>query len=77
MKKSTVSSVPRKHQVGHFHGLMEGLLKHVQHSKKSKGSKSGIRRLRNGPHGGNKKLHLWKMLQRRRGGVKLPKSKRA
>ena len=76
VKKLTVSSVPRKHQVGHFHGLMEGLLKHVQHSKKSKGSKGGIERLGNEPHGGNKKLHLWKMLRRRGGGVKLPKNKR-
>ena len=76
VKKSTASSVPRKHQVGHFHGLMEGLLKHVQHSKKSKGCKGGIKRLGNGPRGSNKKLHLWKMLRRHRGGVKLPKSKR-
>ncbi|XP_023880101.2 uncharacterized protein LOC111992477 [Quercus suber] len=76
VKKSAVTSLPRKHQVGHFHGLMEGLLKHVQHSKKSKGSKGGITRLGNGPRGGKKKLHLWKMLRHRRGGVKLPKSKR-
>uniref|UniRef100_A0A7N2MMG7 Uncharacterized protein n=1 Tax=Quercus lobata TaxID=97700 RepID=A0A7N2MMG7_QUELO len=80
MKKSTVSSLPRKHQVKHFHGLMEGLLRHVRHSKKSKkGSKGRIRRLGNGPRVGNKrvakKLQWWKML-RRQGGVKLPKKGR-
>ena len=75
VKKSTVSSVPRKHQVKHFHGLMEGLLRHVRHSKKSKkGSKGRIGRLGNGPRVGNKrvakKLQWWKML-RHQGGVKL------
>nr|POE72639.1 hypothetical protein CFP56_18640 [Quercus suber] len=68
VKKSTVSSVPRKHQVKHFHGLMEGLLRHVRHSKKSKGSKGRIRRLGNGARVGNKrvakKLQWWKMLRR-------------
>ena len=75
VKKSMVSSVPHKHQVKQFHGLMEGLLRHVRHSKKSKkGSKGRIGLLGNRPRVGNKKvakkLQWWKML-RRQGGVKL------
>ncbi|TQE01649.1 hypothetical protein C1H46_012713 [Malus baccata] len=57
-------------EVGHFHALLEGLLRHIRHSKKSNNylSKGG------GVGGGGrsciirkkKKLHWWQMFRRRR-----------
>ncbi|KAI4299090.1 hypothetical protein L6164_032581 [Bauhinia variegata] len=65
--RSVVARVPRKNQVGHFHGLVEGLLRHVRHSKKPKTSKVGrIQGSTNAPHGQGKKLHWWQMLRHRR-----------
>ncbi|GAV78667.1 hypothetical protein CFOL_v3_22132 [Cephalotus follicularis] len=68
LRKSTVSKLPSKQQVGHFHALVEGLMRHVHHSKTSKPSIGGVGRLQNRKM---KKLHWWQMLKRR-GGVKLP-----
>ncbi|XVF24368.1 hypothetical protein REPUB_Repub13aG0122100 [Reevesia pubescens] len=53
LRKTRVSNVPVKHQVGHFHTLMEGLMQHLRHSKKSKRSKGGMGRLGKDQHGQN------------------------
>lgn len=75
LRRSVVKKVPNQHQIGHFHRLVEGLLSHVCHSKKSKRTKAGNRRLRDRTRGHDKKvvkrLHWWQKLRRRRG-VKLP-----
>ncbi|KAJ7945143.1 Serine-rich adhesin for platelets [Quillaja saponaria] len=71
-RKSTVTRVTRRNQVGQFHGLVQGLLRYIRHSKKAKPSRvGGVRTVRCSPHDRNKKLHWWKMLSRQ-GGVKLP-----
>jgi len=61
-KRGAITKVmPRGNQVGQFHRLVEGLLRHVRHSKKPKPSLHGHRQ---------KKLHWWQTLRRRKG-VKL------
>lgn len=61
-KRGAITKVmPRGNQVGQFHRLVEGLLRHVRLSKKSKPSMHGHRQ---------KKLHWWQTLRRRKG-VKL------
>ncbi|KAJ1417965.1 hypothetical protein SESBI_16232 [Sesbania bispinosa] len=64
--------LPRSNQVGQFHRLVEGLLRHIRHSDKAKPSKlGGVKRSRNTAHRhSQKKLHWWQILRRRRG-VKL------
>ncbi|CAK8532681.1 unnamed protein product [Lathyrus sativus] len=64
--------VPHRNQIGHFHRLVEGLLRQMQHSKKPKPSKHGlVKGSHNNAHGhGAKKLHWWQTLRRSRG-VKL------
>jgi hypothetical protein len=63
---------PRRNQVGQFHRLVEGLLRHIRHSKKPKPSKHGwVKGSKNTAYGHRqKKLHWWQILPRRRG-VKL------
>ncbi|XP_045815822.1 basic-leucine zipper transcription factor A [Trifolium pratense] len=63
---------PRRNQVGQFHRLVEGLLRHIRHSKKPKPSKNGwVKGSKNTAHGHRKKKpHWWQILPRRRG-VKL------
>ncbi|XP_038997389.1 uncharacterized protein LOC120122304 [Hibiscus syriacus] len=78
LRKARASNVPVKHQGGHFHSLVEGLLRHLRQSKKSKTSKGGMGRLGNNQTKKNRKvkqLHWWQMFQRQ-GGVKLPKKRR-
>ncbi|XP_048448078.1 uncharacterized protein LOC125480871 [Pyrus x bretschneideri] len=68
-------------EVGHFHALLEGLLRHIRHSKKSSNylSKGGV-----GGGGGRrsciirkkKKLHWWQMFRRRRVKMQPNKAKR-
>ncbi|KAJ1386717.1 hypothetical protein SESBI_40573 [Sesbania bispinosa] len=64
--------LPRSNQVGQFHRLVEGLLRHIRHSDKAKAAKlGGVKRSRNTAHRhSQKKLHWWQILRRRRG-VKL------
>ncbi|KAK7314800.1 hypothetical protein VNO77_33328 [Canavalia gladiata] len=73
-KRGTVARVlTRRNQAGQFHRLVEGVLSHIQHSKKHKPSKlDGVKRSRNTPHGNSlkKKLHWWQILPRHQG-VKL------
>ncbi|OMO52017.1 hypothetical protein CCACVL1_29423 [Corchorus capsularis] len=71
-RKDKASNVSVKHQVGHFHGLVQGLLQQLRHSKKSKPSKGGIHGHKNR---NVKPLHWWQIFQRQ-GGVKLPSKKR-
>ena len=54
----------QQHQGGHFHALVEGLVRHRKHSKKQKHQlKSDA-----------KKTEWWKLLKKRQGGgVKIPK----
>ncbi|KAJ7957076.1 Serine-rich adhesin for platelets [Quillaja saponaria] len=74
-RKSTVTGMPQRNQVGQFHGLVQGLLRHIRHSKKSKPSKvGGLRGSGKVQRGRGKKLHWWKMLQRQ-GLAKLPTRK--
>lgn len=63
-------------EVGHFHALLEGLLRHIKHSKKSnnylsKGGGGGSCIIRR-----KKKLHWWQMLRRRRVKMQPNKAKR-
>lgn len=67
-KTRGIARVSQKKQVGHFHGLVEGLLRHVQHSKKRKPSKVvRDKGSRNPPRGNRKNLHWWQLLRRHRG----------
>ncbi|KAK6259202.1 hypothetical protein QQP08_002909 [Theobroma cacao] len=79
IRKARGSNVPVKHQGGHFHALVEGLMQHLKHSKKSKPSKGGIGWPANGQdvHKNRKvkQIHWWQMFQRQRG-VKLPNKRR-
>ncbi|KAL3844779.1 hypothetical protein ACJIZ3_002182 [Penstemon smallii] len=67
MRKSVIQD---KNQKKHFHGLMEALLGHVRHSKKSKTAKEKIGPLTKGGQHGNKKAlkksHWWQLLQQHR-----------
>ncbi|XP_028786468.1 uncharacterized protein LOC114742363 [Neltuma alba] len=64
----TIVKVSRGKQVGQFHGLVEGILRHVRHSKKRKPSKFvRIKGSRNPKLGNRKKLHWWQMLRHHRG----------
>ncbi|KAK4264673.1 hypothetical protein QN277_025816 [Acacia crassicarpa] len=63
-----IAKVSHGKQVGHFHGLVEGILRHIRHSKKRKPSKVvRIKGSRNPKLGNGKKFHWWKMLRRHRG----------
>ncbi|XP_061355862.1 uncharacterized protein LOC133300355 [Gastrolobium bilobum] len=64
--------LPHTNQVGQFHRLAEGLVRHIRHSKKPNPSKlGGVKGSRYTPHGHSmKKLHWWQILRRHRG-VKL------
>ncbi|KAL3637877.1 hypothetical protein CASFOL_018325 [Castilleja foliolosa] len=69
VKKSMM--VREKNQQSHFHGLMEGLLRHVRHSKskQSKQGKETIGKLGKGHHERQttlKKSHWWKVMQHQR-----------
>ncbi|PPS12186.1 hypothetical protein GOBAR_AA08470 [Gossypium barbadense] len=78
LRKAKASNAPVKHQVGHFHALVDGLMQHLRHSKQSKASKSGMGWLGKNQHKENRKvkqLHWWQMFQRQ-GGVKLPNRRR-
>ncbi|KAL5080867.1 hypothetical protein RYX36_009288 [Vicia faba] len=72
-KTRAITKVVRhRNQIGHFHRLVEGLLRHIRHSKKPKPSKHGLVK---GSHNNalghrQKKLHWWPTLRRSRG-VKL------
>ncbi|KAI5444194.1 uncharacterized protein LOC127128435 [Lathyrus oleraceus] len=74
---ATTKVVPHRNQIGHFHRLVEGLLRHVQHSKKPKPSRHGlVKGSHDNAHGhGQKNLHWWQTLRRSRG-VKLKKKGR-
>ncbi|KAL2553080.1 uncharacterized protein Fot_06699 [Forsythia ovata] len=56
LSKSVIQGGPGKSQYGHFHGLMEGLLRHVDHSKKSKPVKESTAKLDKSQPGGKKAL---------------------
>ncbi|XP_058750085.1 uncharacterized protein LOC131623076, partial [Vicia villosa] len=64
--------VPHRNQIGHFHRLVEGLIRHIRHSKKPKPSKHGlVKGSHNNAHGHRqKKLHWWPTIRGSRG-VKL------
>ncbi|KAI9114392.1 hypothetical protein K1719_014620 [Acacia pycnantha] len=63
-----IAKVSHGKQVGQFHGLVQGILRHIRHSKKRKPSKVvKIKGSRNPKHGNRKKFHWWKMLRRHRG----------
>lgn len=64
--------VDKRSQGGHFHMLVEGLLRHIRHSKKELRPPNPNAIMRNSK---KKKLHWWQMM-RRHGGVKLPKGRR-
>ncbi|KAK6152961.1 hypothetical protein DH2020_012600 [Rehmannia glutinosa] len=68
--KMRKSLVHEKNQQSHFHGLMEGFLRHVRHSKQSKpGKETNIGELAKGHHGKQKTLnksHWWKLMQHHR-----------
>lgn len=66
--------LPHRNQVGQFHRLVEGLLRHIRHSKKpTPSSKHGlVKGSKNVEHGHRqKKQHRWQIIPRRRRGVKL------
>ncbi|XVF58877.1 hypothetical protein PTKIN_Ptkin07bG0101400 [Pterospermum kingtungense] len=74
-RKARVSNVAVKHQGGHFHALVEGLMQHLRHSKKSKHHK-GLGNDRDGHRNRKvKQLHWWQMFKHQ-GGVKLPNKRR-
>ncbi|GMH13099.1 hypothetical protein Nepgr_014940 [Nepenthes gracilis] len=79
-RKPISRSVQRKQQGGHFHALVEGLMRHIRLSKKSKPPmEAAIRRQRNALPGGRKagkSLNRWKTLQDHHG-VTLPGKVRA
>ncbi|KAM7523489.1 hypothetical protein LguiA_013391 [Lonicera macranthoides] len=80
VRKAAVRNVADKKQRGHLRMLVEGLLNHLRHSRKSRPSKVGIGRLENGHRVGKKgvkNLHWWQMLRHHRGGVKVPNKQRA
>ncbi|KAM0974104.1 hypothetical protein ACFX2C_017330 [Malus domestica] len=71
-------------EVGHFHALLEGLLRHIRHSKKSNNYLSKGGGVGGGGGGGGrsciirkkKKLHWWQMFRRRRVKMQPNKAKR-
>ncbi|KAK7270721.1 hypothetical protein RJT34_26085 [Clitoria ternatea] len=71
-RRAVVRVLPQRNQIGQFHRLVEGLMGHIQYSKKQKPSKfDAVKRSRNTTHGhSQKKLHWWQTLRRHRG-VKL------
>nr|DAD37830.1 TPA_asm: hypothetical protein HUJ06_008471 [Nelumbo nucifera] len=70
--RSKARNMPRKAQQGHLHALVEGLLRHIWHRKKSKPSMTNIKRLGEAYNGKGdvKKLHWWQNFHKR-GGLKL------
>ncbi|OIT19831.1 hypothetical protein A4A49_42462 [Nicotiana attenuata] len=63
----------KKQQGGQFQTLAQGLIRHIQHSKKPKHSSS--RQVDKGPHTNtkvNSKFHWWQLLQHHRGMNKSP-----
>ncbi|CAJ1952343.1 unnamed protein product [Sphenostylis stenocarpa] len=49
--EAVANGLPRRNQVGQFHRLAEGVLRHIRHSKKSKPSKlDGVKQSRNTQH---------------------------
>ncbi|KAE8725422.1 Detected protein of unknown function [Hibiscus syriacus] len=78
LRKAGTRNVLVKHQVGHFHSLVGGLMRHLKQSKKAKTPKGGMGRLGNDQTKKARKakqLHWWQMFHRQ-GGVKLPKKRR-
>ncbi|KAL2247109.1 UNVERIFIED_CONTAM: hypothetical protein Sindi_2563200 [Sesamum indicum] len=71
IEKTRRSLIHDKNQQGNFHGLMEGLLRHVRHSKKSKQGKETVGPVAKGQHNMRKKTlkksHWWQLLQHHRG----------
>ncbi|KAJ8769159.1 hypothetical protein K2173_000934 [Erythroxylum novogranatense] len=66
-QKARKALVSNKHRVGHFHALVKGLMRHVNHSKPSRGGGGGEKG--NVHHRSDKRS--WKMVPTRRR-VKLP-----
>lgn len=74
VEKMRKSPIHEKMQQTNFLGLMEGLLRHVRHSKQSKPGKGTAGQLAKEQHGKKKTLnksHWWQLLQHHRG-AKLP-----
>ncbi|KAG8381070.1 hypothetical protein BUALT_Bualt06G0083800 [Buddleja alternifolia] len=73
VEKARKSLIHDKNQKVHFHGLMEGLLRHVCRSKKSKAGKETVGQLTKGQHRKKKTLkksQWWQLLQHHRGARK-------
>ncbi|KAL2320034.1 hypothetical protein Fmac_029003 [Flemingia macrophylla] len=68
-KKVEKTTRTQRNQVGQFHRLAEGVLRHIQHSKKPK--PDGVKQSRNTPHGPRQKKLLWWQIFRRHHQVKL------
>lgn len=69
--------LPWRNQVGQFHRIAEGVLRHIQHSKKPKPSKlDGMKQLRNTTHGHSQKKPCWWQILRPHRRVKLKKKGR-
>ncbi|KAF7840159.1 Protein KOKOPELLI [Senna tora] len=65
--RGAVARVPHGKHVGKFHGLVEGLLRHILHSKNQKpSSKVRIKGSQNPSRENRKKLHWWQVLRRHR-----------
>lgn len=76
LSKSMVRHVPKTKRGANLNKLVDGLLRHVRHSKKSKKGKGGIKRQAKNQHVGKKlakKLHRWQFLRRRPQRMKMPK----
>ncbi|KAJ4962571.1 hypothetical protein NE237_022510 [Protea cynaroides] len=69
--KRVAGRTTRQHQLGYFHSLVVGFLRHVWHSKKSKQSRLG-KVPKNGKDA--KKIHWWQKFNKR--GVKLTSGKK-
>ncbi|ESW24516.1 hypothetical protein PHAVU_004G137400 [Phaseolus vulgaris] len=70
--RAAAKVLSRRNQVGQFHRLAEGVLGHIQHSKKPKPSKLDIvKRSGNKPHGHNQKKLRWLQILRKQQGVKM------
>ncbi|KAK1364995.1 hypothetical protein POM88_040556 [Heracleum sosnowskyi] len=76
LSKSMVRHVPNKKRGANFNKLVNGLVRHVRHSKKPKKCKGGIKHQAKDQHIGKKlakKVHWWQFLRRRPRRMKMPK----
>lgn len=73
VEKTSKTLIREKKQQNHnFHGLMEGLLRHIRNSKQSQPGKKTVDKLTKGQRGGKKTLDKSKLWRLHREGAKSP-----